>query len=199
MDIDAAACPKRAQRGRSRETWTCATTATVTIRDRDAINDACADLEETAYVLGELDEPNPEDAERLSPMGQVAWLVWPTAGLDLALEADAFRTLSVEAEVLEDEGDRGKLRWTVSVKLRNVDELRRLAVESCSEDAESIADSFAVAWQRAVDPFAPIRAIPGIDWQPGTVDVTHVPARAGRRSGRGEQQQHRAPVIDCSP
>lgn len=41
------------------------------------------------------------------------------------------RTLSVEAEVLEDEGDQGQLAWTVSVELRNVDELRRLAVESC--------------------------------------------------------------------
>jgi hypothetical protein len=178
VETAAPARPSRAQRGRNRETWTGATTATVAIRDHDSINDAFAELEEAAYVLGELEEPVPEDAERLSPMGQVAWLVWPTAGMDRALEADAFRILSVEAEVLEDEGDRGTLRWTVTVKVRNVDQLRRLAVESCPEDAEAVADSFAVAWQRAVDPFAPIRAVPGIDWQPGTVEVTHVPARA---------------------
>jgi hypothetical protein len=125
-------------------------------------------------------EPTAEDAEGLTPLGQLAWLVWPTEGMDVALAADTFRILSVETEVLDDQGDRGKLAWTVTLKLRNVQELRRLAVEACPGDAELIANSLAVAWQRAIDPFAPIRSVPGIEWQAGTVDLTLVPARSGR-------------------
>lgn len=180
MDIDVPAGHERAQRGRNRETWACAATATVTILDRDAVNDVFAELEETAFVVGELAEPAAEDAEGLTPLGQLAWLVWPTEGMDVALAADTFRILSVETEVLDDEGDRGKLAWTVTLKLRNVQELRRLAVEACPGDAELIANSLAVAWQRAIDPFAPIRSVPGIEWQAGTVDLTLVPARSGR-------------------
>jgi hypothetical protein len=87
-------------------------------------------------------------------------------------------------EVLEDEDedDRGELRWTVTVQLREVDALRRLALDSCPQHTESINDSLGAAWQRAVDLFAPIREVPGIDWQPGTVDGAHVPARASRQS-----------------
>jgi hypothetical protein len=181
MAIFPARPPERPQRGKNRETWTCTTTATVTVLDVATINSAFARRGANAYLIDEVAEGVPESELPSGPLDQVAWLVWPTAGLDVALEPDAFRILSVEVEVIEDEGDRGKLRWTVSVKLRNVDELRRRAVECCPEDAESIADSFAVAWQRAVDPFVPIRAVPGIDWQPGTVDITDVPARAGRK------------------
>ncbi len=72
------------------------------------------------------------------------------------------------------------LRWEVTVKLREADGLRRLALEARPDDARQIAQSLAGAWQRAVDPFAPIRVVPGVDFQPGTVDVMHVPARARR-------------------
>ena len=41
-----------------------------------------------------------------------------------------------------------------------------------------IADSLAVAWKRAADPFAPLRSIPGTAWRQGEVDVEHLPARA---------------------
>lgn len=179
MAVDLPARPHRAPRGRRRETWACTTTATVTIRDLDAINDAFAELEEAAFVGAEAGPEDPEGlVEELSPMGQLAWLVWPTAGMDLALEVDAFRIDSVEVEVLEDGGDRGILRWAVSVKLRDVDALRRLALAACPEDSEPITDDFAVVWRRAIDPFAPIRPIAGIDWRPGAVDVTHFPRRA---------------------
>jgi len=43
-------------------------------------------------------------------------------------------------------------------------------------DADLIAGSLAIAWQRAADPFAPLRSIPGISWRPGPVEVEHVPA-----------------------
>lgn len=181
MDVDAPTRPDPV-RGRSRETWSVTTTATVVIRDPEAVSDAFTESEEAAYTLVELADPGSEESHELSPLDQVAWLVWPTTGLDDAVEADAFRILSVEAGVLEDHGDEGTLRWAVTVKLRDVDRLRRLAVEARPDDAEQIAQSFAAAWQRAADLFAPIRAVPGIDWQPGTVDIAHVPARAGRKS-----------------
>jgi hypothetical protein len=54
-------------------------------------------------------------------------------------------------EVLEDEDedDRGELRWTVTVQLREVDALRRPAIDSCPQHAESINDSLAAAWRSA--------------------------------------------------
>ena len=72
----------------------------------------------------------------------------------------------------------GTVTWTVTVKLTDVDELRRLATEAHPDAAGLIADSLAVAWQRAADPFAPLRSIPGTAWRPGQVDVEHLPARA---------------------
>ena len=173
---------KPAIRGRRRETWSVTTTATIMVRDHQAVRDAFTESAESAYTLAVLDEPGPDETEELTSLGQVAWLVWPTEGLDAAVEAGAFRVDSVGVEVLDDQGDRGTLRWEVTVKLREVDGLRRLAVEAHPDEAPQIAENFAVAWQRAVDPFAPIRVVPGIDWTPGSVDVTHVPARVGRRT-----------------
>lgn len=40
-----------------------------------------------------------------------------------------------------------------------------------------IAADLAVAWEYAVDPFAPMRTIPGISWRPGQVTIRHVPRR----------------------
>lgn len=76
--------------------------------------------------------------------------------------------------------DRGTVSWTVTVKLTDVDELRRLATRAHPEAAGLIAESLAVAWARATDPFAPLRSIPGIAWRPGQVDVEHLPARVVR-------------------
>lgn len=60
-------------------------------------------------------------------LGAVAWLVWPTDGLDPPLEAGAFRVLSASSEVVAESAGRGTLAWTVTVKLTDVAELRRLA------------------------------------------------------------------------
>jgi hypothetical protein len=130
MHVEAPARPELVRRGRNRETWSATTTATVVIRDREAVREAFAELEESAYTLVELTDLAPDESHELSPLDQVAWLVLPTTGLDDAVEADAFRILSVEAEVIEDHGDEGTLRWAVTVKLRDVDRLRRLAVET---------------------------------------------------------------------
>lgn len=166
--------------GRNRETWTCATTATVAVLDREMISDAFARLEETAIMIGEVDsEPDYSDLPT-SALDQLAWLVWPTAGMDAALDADVFRVLSVETAVEDEQEAAGTLRWDVTFKLRNVAALRQLAAAAAPQEAGRIADDFAVAWSHAIDSFAPIRSVPGIDWQPGSVELAHQPARPGR-------------------
>lgn len=83
----------------------------------------------------------------------------------------------MDSEVVVESGSRGTLSWVVTVKLTDVDALRRLAAQAQPGEAESKAGSLAVAWQHAVDPFEPLRSIPGIAWRPGEVNVRHVPRR----------------------
>ena len=172
--------PARTPRGRRRETWTVTTTATIVVRDASAVDRAFAESAEAAYTLAVLDDPVEEEAGELSPLGKVVWLVWPNEGLDEAADAGAFMLFSVGTEVLDEVEDRGTLRWEVTVKLRDVDALRRIALAAAPSEADQIDRSFAAAWRHAIDPYAPIRVVPGIDWQPGTVEVTHIPARPGR-------------------
>ena len=89
----------------------------------------------------------------------------------------------MECEVVRESADRGTATWTVTVKLTHVDRLRRLATAAHPDEAALITDSLAVAWQRAADPFAPIRSIPGIAWRPMKVDVEHLPARSAAGIG----------------
>jgi hypothetical protein len=112
----------------------------------------------------------------------LGWLIWPTDGLDAPLEAGAFRILSVDSEVVAESADRGRVTWMVTVKLTDVDQLRRLATQAHPDEARFISDSLAVAWQRAADPFAPLCSIPGIAWRPGQVDVEHLNARTAART-----------------
>jgi len=100
--------------------------------------------------------------------------------MEAALEAGAFRVVSANSEVEVESIDRGTVTWTVTVKLTDVEGLRRIAAEAHPGGAAAIADSLAVAWQGAADPFAPLRSIPGIVWRPGPVDIEHMPARATR-------------------
>lgn len=175
---------ERSQRGRNRETWARTVTAEVTIVDAGAIREAFARAEEDAVTIDL--RADPEDVEpELNDMARVndafdalAWLIWPTDGLDELLEAGAIRVLSVESEAVADSIDRGRVTFTVAAKLTDVDQLRRLAVRANPEDAELIAGSLAAAWKSAADPFAPLRSIPGIDWRPGQVTVEHLPTRA---------------------
>jgi len=87
------------------------------------------------------------------------------------LEAGAFRILSEDIEVEPECDDRGTLAWTVTVKLTDVRTLRRLAAQAHPDEAASIADSLAAAWQSAADPFAPLHPILAIAWRPGPVAV----------------------------
>jgi hypothetical protein len=85
MHVEAPARPELVRRGRNRETWSATTTATVVIRDRGAVREAFAELEESAYTLVELTDLAPDESHELSPLDQVAWLVLPTTGLDDAV------------------------------------------------------------------------------------------------------------------
>jgi hypothetical protein len=189
-DREPSALPARPQRGRNRETWTRTATAEVTIIDAELLHEAAARVEENAVTIGLSADPDVEDTEPGGPdvepaddaIDALSWLIWPTDGLEEPLEAGAFQILSVDSEVAAESVDRGTVTWTVTVKLTDVDELRRLAALAHPEEAGLIADSLAAAWQRAADPFAPLRSIPGTAWRPGQVDVEHLPARAaGRR------------------
>lgn len=100
--------------------------------------------------------------------------------MEEALDAGALRVLSVESEAAADSLDHGTATWRITVKLTDVDELRRLAAQACPDEAAEISANLAVAWQRAADPFSPLRSIDGIAWTPGRVVVEHQPARPAR-------------------
>ncbi|HYO20022.1 MAG TPA: hypothetical protein VES02_15295 [Dermatophilaceae bacterium] len=176
----------RELRGRNRQTWARTATAEVTVIDAEALHEAAAPAAQNAVTIELRADPDVEDTEpgtsHVAPAGNafdaLGWLICPTAGLAGPLEAGAFRVLSMDSQVVAESGDRGTVTWTVTVKLTDVDELRRLAAEAHPDAGGLIADSLAVAWQHAADPFAPLRSIPGIAWRPGEVDVEHLPARA---------------------
>jgi hypothetical protein len=185
--------PKGPLRGRNREAWIRTATAEVTILDAAALHEAVARVEGNAVTIGlradpEVEETDPGETDpevsEAQPadvaFGALRWLIWPTEGMEAALEAGAFRVLSANIEVEAESIDRGTVTWTVTVKLTDVEGLRRLAAEAHPGGAAAIADSLAVAWQRAADPFAPLRSIPGIVWRPGPVDIEYLPARATR-------------------
>jgi hypothetical protein len=185
-DREPPAPPERPRRGRNGETWARTATAEVTIIDAEALHQAAARVEENAVTIGPRADPDVEDIEPGGPdmepandaFDALGWLIWPTDGLEGPLEAAAFGILSVDSEVVAESADRGTVTWTVTVKLTDVDELRRLAAQAHPEEAGLIAQSLTVAWQRAADPFAPLRSIPGTVWRPGQVDVEHLQARA---------------------
>lgn len=86
----------------------------------------------------------------------------------------------VTTEVAAVSDVEGTATWSITVRLRDVSALRRIAVAAYPEESPAITESLVAAWQCAIDPFAPIRSVPGITWQPGAVEFLHVPARAGR-------------------
>jgi hypothetical protein len=185
-DRERPATPARPLRGRNRETWARTATAEVTIIDAGALHEAVARVEDNAVRNGLGADPDVEFIEPGAPdvgpssdaFDALRWLIWPTEGMEGPLEGGAFRILSVDSEVVAESVDRGTVSWTVTVKLTDVGELRRLAAEAHPGEAGLIADSLAVAWRLAADPFAPLRSIPGTAWRPGQIDVEHLPAKA---------------------
>lgn len=179
---------ERSQRGRNREMWRLTATADVDIIDPAALREAAAGLEEGFVVTLPGADPGAEDAEPEAPdavtsndpFDALAWLIWPTAGLQGALDIGAVRVVSAQRGVVAESDDHGTATWTVTVKLKDVEALRRLAAQAHPEEAAEIGDSLAVAWQRAGDPFAPLSTIDGITWKPGPVVIEHLPARVAR-------------------
>jgi hypothetical protein len=177
------------QRGRNRETWARTVTAEITIVDAEALGEAARQVQQSAVTMTlpalsdeqevVVEDPAVGDAEHA--FDALAWLLWPADAMEAPLEAGAFRILWEEIEAEPESGDRGTLAWTVTVKLTDVRTLRRLAAQAHPDQAASIADSLAAAWQYAADPFAPLHAIPAIAWRPGSVTVQHVPDKS--RSG----------------
>ncbi|MCT1516839.1 hypothetical protein [Dietzia cercidiphylli] len=177
--------PARPRPGRNRETWSCTVSAEVAIVDAAAVTAALAQYREDTVVVDAfsgavIEDPASEEAgpdPTLPPLPQLNWLIWPTGGLEELLEEGAFRVFDVESAVTSEAADRGTATWTVTVKLTDVQVLRRLATRAHPADVDLIADSLAAAWLCAADPFAPLRSIPGIEWRPVSVDIEHVPAR----------------------
>ncbi|WP_347238989.1 hypothetical protein [Dietzia sp. CW19] len=157
----------------------------MTIVDAAAVTAALAQYREDTVVVDAfsgavIGDPASEEAgpdPTLPPLPQLNWLIWPTGGLEELLEEGAFRVFDVESAVTSEAADRGTATWTVTVKLTDVQVLRRLATRAHPADVDLFADSLAAAWLRAADPFAPLRSIPGIEWRPVSVDIEHVPAR----------------------
>jgi hypothetical protein len=159
--------------------------AEVAIVDAAAVTAALALYREDTVVVDAfsgavIEDPASEEAgpdPTLPPLPQLNWLIWPTGGVEELLEEGAFRVLDVESAVTSEAADRGTATWTVTVKLTDVQLLRRVATRAHPADAVLIASSLAAAWLRAADSFAPLRSIPGIEWRPVSVDIEHVPAR----------------------
>lgn len=167
--------------GRRRETWALTVTAEVTVLDADALRDAAERAQQSAVAVGLSADPavgDPDVDSPGDPFDILAWLVWPTDGLEELLEAGAFRIVELSSEVAPESDDTCVLSWTVTVKLTDVAALRRIAIRAHPDKAEPIRGSLAVAWQHAADPFVPLREIPGVSWRPAQVAVRHVPRRA---------------------
>lgn len=163
-DREAQAPPERPQRGRNREVWALTATAEVAITDASALWQATAGLNEGFVITVPGADPGVEDGEPEAPdavpvddaFDALAWLIWPTKGLEGALDAGALRILSADSEAKADSGDHGTATWRVTVKLTDADELRRLAARAYPDESAEISHSLALAWQRAADPFSPL-------------------------------------------
>ncbi|KAB7745585.1 hypothetical protein GA707_06665 [Nostocoides sp. F2B08] len=178
--------PDPPKRGRNKEVWSMTATAEVVITDASALRQAAARQYEDGAIstvdadpgTSEPQDEAPDGAPVDDPFDALAWLIWPTEGLEGALEVGALRILSVESEAVPVSSDRGRATWRVTAKLTNVDRLRHVATQAHPDQAAEISSSLAIAWQRAADPFSPLRSIDGIAWMPGPVVVEHIPARA---------------------
>lgn len=193
MVVDAAATSKtRPSPGRMRETWVCTVSADAIIVDSAALDAAMAQAEADGFLVEILQDGNHGDEASddrsdgtVAGFDRVGWLLWPTDGLDSVLEAGALDVREVTTEVAPESDVEGTVRWSITVRLRDVSALRRIAVAAYPQESPAITESLVAAWQCAIDSFAPIRSVPGITWQPGAVEILHVPARAGRGGDAG--------------
>jgi hypothetical protein len=127
---------------------------------------------------------DPRERVNESSVAALEWVMEPTAGLARLLEADAFRIVDLDMSVEQMSPVECSVRWTVTVKLRDLGTLREAALAACpGGDALAriaVQNSLEAAWNRAADPYAPLRVVPGITWTGRGVTVEQVLARAGR-------------------
>lgn len=174
----------RRLRGRRRESWRCTVSADVVVTESSALSAAVEQAEKDGVIIALGEDDHPPDASddyvdvEPSDLDRLAWLLWPTVGLDQVVEADGFDVREVTTEVVAGSSEAdGTLTWSVTARLRDVSALRSIAAAAHPDQSSAIDASLAAAWRSAVDVFAPIRAVPGITWQPGPVEIEHVPAR----------------------
>lgn len=173
--------------GRAREIYARTVTARVTVIDEAALREAAARAVEQAIVVAVYDDVEGADEDAGGdPVGALEMLVEPTAGLGPLLEDGAVWLTALELTVKELTSTESEVSWTVKAKLRDVPAVREAAMRGCPPGdvvaRAEIEASFAAAWNRAADPYAPLHDIPGIRWEGRAVTIEHVPARAGRGS-----------------
>jgi hypothetical protein len=176
----------RSGRGRARERYARTVTADVTVQRIPVLLDAALRAFDAgpAVELGEVDVdaevPDSRAQIGQDPAAALSWLLDPLDGMWPLLEAGSALVLSAGIDVDERSATRYRLRWIVTVRLRDVAAFR-IALDACpAEDTAArteIEASLAAAWQQAAPPFAPLARIPGITWSPVEAVVAHVPAR----------------------
>lgn len=179
----------RVEQGRAGMRYARTVTADVRLRHRAALCKLAVRAfdEAPTVVIGEIDDTD-DDLEgarrRLGSdwLAALRWLLDPTAGLRPLIDANAVRMPTAAIDRQPGGSTTCRVRWTVTVKLRDVTALRRVALDACPPDdavaRAEIAASLAVAWRWAVEPYAPLRDLPGITWTGVDVVVDHLPARS---------------------
>ncbi len=166
----------RSGRGRARETYARTVTADVTVHQIPVLLDAAVRAFDNGPAVGlgevDVDDEVPDSRTQIGqdPAAALSWLLDPLDGMWSLLETGSLLVLSVEIDVDELSSARYRLRWTVTIQLRDVATFRRIALDACpAEDTATrseIEASLAAAWQQAAPPFAPLQRIPGITWSP---------------------------------
>lgn len=174
-------------RGRARARYARTVTVDVTVQRVPVLLDAALRAFDAspAVDLGEadVDDEVPDSRAQIGqdPAAALSWLLDPLDGMWPLLEAGSVLVLGAEIDVDERSATRYRLRWTVTVQLRDVAAFRRIALDACPAEGTAaraeIETSLAAAWQQAAPPFAPLARIPGITWSPLEAVVAHVPAR----------------------
>jgi len=182
------AAPPRTGRGRARETYARIVVADVVVQDAAVLRAAALRALDGGIVVAE--RPGPPDDDLLDPRDEVAtssaaaleWCLEPTAGLWPLLDAGAVQVAAADLAVDEVAAARVRAHWTVTITIRDVRAVRELALAACpvtDMDARTeIERSFAAAWHRAADPYAPMSEIPGVVWTPVEVTIEQVLARS---------------------
>ncbi|MEH1016239.1 hypothetical protein V6U90_24410 [Micromonospora sp. CPCC 206060] len=175
----------RSGRGRARERYARSVAADVTVQRIPVLLDAAVRAFDDSLTV-DADDEAPDSRAQIGrdPAAALSWLLDPTDRMWPLLEAGSASVLSAEIDIDKLSSTRYRLRWTMTIQLRDVAAFRRIALDACpAEDTTThaeIAASLAAAWQQAAPPFAPLHRIPGITWSPVEAVVAHVPARPER-------------------